>query len=81
VVAGGQPLEGKKLANAVKYRLSKAPLEVRKFYEGNFRYDRSSSSEQKQEFIKNLFSAEGFQSQFFKRLTQIAKVLDATRTI
>eukprot|EP00974_Lingulodinium_polyedra_P000941 87844-Lingulodinium_polyedra.AAC.1 len=49
---------GKALQNAVTYKLSQSPEEVRKLWQGTLRYDKTASSEAKREFIKPLLTTQ-----------------------
>lgn len=59
---------GKELTNKIARTLPKFPQWVRDYYAGKIRYQKTADSKSKQEFLENLLSGEGMESQFFKRL-------------
>jgi len=67
-------MEGKQLANAVRYKVQNAPKAIRDWYEGSLKYEKSATSATKKAFITALFSEEGFENAFFQRVKKTEKV-------
>ena len=67
-------MQGKQLANAVHYKLTRAPEWSKLYYEGKVKYDKSSSSTEKQDCISAILSEEGWEHPFFKRIKTLTKI-------
>ena len=61
-------LEGKKLTNAVQYRLGVSPGWLKDFYNGKVKYNRSMSQEEHQEFLTNLLNDKHFDGDYWKAI-------------
>ena len=61
-------LSGRELTNAIYHKKQKLPQWLREYYDGKVKYSKDMTPEQKAEFLDNMLSPEGYESDYFKRL-------------